>query len=92
MRATAAGCAALMTMSKTAAGVATIEGERKVMEIDIKRNGSRPAAKGSPDWFTGSVRVDPLFQARIRRAPAPARSPSNPVLAPTGTRIRWARH
>ena len=35
MRATAAGCAALMTMSKTAAGVATIEGERKVMEIDI---------------------------------------------------------
>src|SRR5689334_4485550 len=23
--------------------------------IDIKRNGSRPATKGSPDWFTGSV-------------------------------------
>ena len=34
-----------------------------VMDIDIKRNGSRPSTKGNSDWFTGSVRVDPLFQA-----------------------------
>ena len=33
------------------------------MDIDIKRNGSRPSTKGNSDWFTGSVRVDPLFQA-----------------------------
>jgi quercetin dioxygenase-like cupin family protein len=32
------------------------------MDLDIKRNGSRPSGKGSPDWFTGTVRVDPLFQ------------------------------
>ena len=38
------------------------------MDIEIKRNGSRASTKGSPDWFTGSVRVDPLFQA-----PDPAR-------------------
>lgn len=34
------------------------------MDIDIKRNGSRPSTKGNSDWFTGSVRVDPLFQRR----------------------------
>src|SRR5205823_9324821 len=87
MRATAAGCAALMTMSKTAAGVATIEGERKVMEIDIKRNGSRPSTKGSPDWFTGSVRVDPLFQA-----PDPARAGAGHVTFEPGARTNWHTH
>ena len=33
------------------------------MDIDIKRSGSRPSTKGSAEWFTGAVRVDPLFQA-----------------------------
>ena len=36
--------------------------------MDIKRNGSRPSGKGPADYFTGSVRIDPLFQA-----PNPAR-------------------
>jgi len=31
--------------------------------MDIMRNGTRPSAKGSADYFTGAVRVDPLFQA-----------------------------
>src|SRR4051812_28592640 len=30
--------------------------------MDIKRNGSRPSGKGPEAWFTGKVRVDPLFQ------------------------------
>jgi hypothetical protein len=34
--------------------------------MDINRVGSQPSAKGSPDWFTGTVRVDPLFQSAIR--------------------------
>ncbi|MGO6903541.1 cupin domain-containing protein, partial [Rhizobium ruizarguesonis] len=29
--------------------------------MEIKRSGSQPSAKGPADWFTGSVRVDPLF-------------------------------
>jgi hypothetical protein len=37
--------------------------------MDIKRAASQPSAKGSSDWFTGSVRVDPLFQT-----PDPAHS------------------
>ncbi len=31
--------------------------------MEIKRVGSQPSAKGPPDWFTGTVRIDPLFQA-----------------------------
>src|SRR5216110_2755205 len=33
--------------------------------MDIKRSGSQPSAKGSADWFTGTVRIDPLFQALV---------------------------
>lgn len=31
--------------------------------MDIKRIGSQPSLKGPSDWFTGPVRIDPLFQA-----------------------------
>ena len=31
--------------------------------MDIKRSGSQPSGKGPVDWFTGTVRIDPLFQA-----------------------------
>jgi quercetin dioxygenase-like cupin family protein len=30
--------------------------------MDIKRVGTQPSTKGSAEWFTGSVRIDPLFQ------------------------------
>ena len=57
------------------------------MEIEIKRNGSRPSTKGSPDWFTGSVRVDPLFQA-----PGPARVGAGHVTFEPGARTNWHTH
>ena len=31
--------------------------------MEIKRAGSQPSGKGPADWFTGTVRIDPLFQA-----------------------------
>ena len=31
--------------------------------MEIKRAGSQPSAIGPAEWFTGSVRIDPLFQA-----------------------------
>jgi hypothetical protein len=31
--------------------------------MDIKRVGSQASGKGPAEWFTGTVRVDPLFQA-----------------------------
>jgi quercetin dioxygenase-like cupin family protein len=57
------------------------------MDIDIKRNGSRPSTKGSADWFTGSVRVDPLFQA-----PDPARVSGGQVTFEPGARTAWHTH
>jgi quercetin dioxygenase-like cupin family protein len=36
--------------------------------MDIKRVGSQPSGRGPADWFTGTVRIDPLFTA-----PDPAR-------------------
>jgi hypothetical protein len=35
---------------------------------EIKRSGSEPSDKGRTEWFTGTVRIDPLF-----RPPDPAR-------------------
>ena len=57
------------------------------MDIEIERNGSRPSTKGSPDWFTGSVRVDPLFQA-----PDPARAGAGHVTFEPGARTNWHTH
>ena len=31
--------------------------------MEIKRNGSQPSGKGSSDYFTGTVHIDPLFEA-----------------------------
>jgi quercetin dioxygenase-like cupin family protein len=57
------------------------------MDIDIKRNGSRPSQKGSDDWFTGTVRIDPLFQA-----PDPARVGAGQVTFEPGARTVWHTH
>ncbi|HTZ69002.1 MAG TPA: cupin domain-containing protein [Roseiarcus sp.] len=55
--------------------------------MDIKRSGSQPSAKGSADWFTGVVRIDPLFQAN-----APARAAGNAVTFEPGARTAWHTH
>ncbi|HEX4407838.1 MAG TPA: cupin domain-containing protein [Xanthobacteraceae bacterium] len=55
--------------------------------MDIKRNGSRPSAKGPADWFTGVVRIDPLFQA-----PDPARASGASVTFEPGARTAWHTH
>ena len=57
------------------------------MEIEIRRSGSRPSTKGSADWFTGAVRVDPLFQA-----PDPARVSGAYVTFEPGARTAWHTH
>src|SRR3982074_194520 len=58
-----------------------------VMDLDIKRNGSRPSTKGNSDWFTGSVRVDPLFQA-----PDPGRVSGGQVTFEPGARSNRHKH
>ncbi len=34
--------------------------------MDIKRSGSQPSTKGAAEYFTGTVRIDPLFEAHDR--------------------------
>jgi len=55
--------------------------------MEIKRNGSQPSGKGPADYFTGAVRVDPLFQA-----PAPARVSGASVTFEPGARTAWHTH
>ena len=55
--------------------------------MQIKRNGSQPSTKGSAEYFTGSVRIDPLFEA-----PAPARARGARVTFEPGARTAWHTH
>ena len=55
--------------------------------LSISRNGSRPSTKGPAEYFTGSVRVDPLFQAN-----APARASGASVTFEPGARSAWHTH
>jgi quercetin dioxygenase-like cupin family protein len=55
--------------------------------MEIKRSGSRPSARGPAEWFSGSVRIDPLFQA-----PAPARGFGASVTFEPGARTAWHTH
>ena len=55
--------------------------------MEIKRNGSQPSVKGPADWFTGAVRIDPLFQPL-----APARVQGASVTFEPGARTAWHTH
>jgi quercetin dioxygenase-like cupin family protein len=55
--------------------------------MEIKRSGSQPSGKGASENFTGSVRVDPLFDA-----PAPARGLCASVTFEPSARRAWHAH
>jgi quercetin dioxygenase-like cupin family protein len=55
--------------------------------MEITRIGSRPSSKGPEDWFTGSVRIDPLFQPNDARRAAAATVTFEP-----GARTAWHMH
>jgi quercetin dioxygenase-like cupin family protein len=53
----------------------------------ITRVGSQPSGVGPAEWFTGTVRIDPLFQA-----PDPARVAGASVTFEPGARTAWHTH
>jgi quercetin dioxygenase-like cupin family protein len=55
--------------------------------MEIQRAGAKPSAKGPADWFTGTVRIDPLFAAA-----APARAAGALVTFEPGARTAWHTH
>jgi quercetin dioxygenase-like cupin family protein len=52
--------------------------------MDIKRSGSQPSAKGPAEYFTGTVGIDPLFEAHDR-----ARTLGASVTFEPGARTAW---
>ncbi len=55
--------------------------------MEIKRSGSQPSTKGPVEYFTGTVRIDPLFQVKD-----PARAAGNSVTFEPGARTAWHTH
>jgi quercetin dioxygenase-like cupin family protein len=55
--------------------------------MEIARAGSQASARGPADWFTGTVRIDPLFAAV-----APSRAAANTVTFEPGARTAWHTH
>lgn len=55
--------------------------------MHIVRAGTTPSAKGPADWFTGTVRIDPLHPAT-----APSRTAANAVTFEPGARTAWHTH
>ncbi len=56
--------------------------------MEIKRNGTQASVKGPADWFTGTVRIDPLFL----KADDPARATGDSVTFEPGARTAWHAH
>ena len=55
--------------------------------MEIKRSGLQPSVKGPAEWFTGTVRIDPLFDT-----PQPARAAGASVTFEPGARTAWHTH
>src|SRR5579871_4078499 len=61
--------------------------QKRSSRMEIKRIGSQPSGKGPADWFTGTVRVDPLFDRS-----EPARVSGASVTFEPGARTAWHTH
>jgi quercetin dioxygenase-like cupin family protein len=80
-----AGWVALASAASVAAQAAPTT-EREA-HMQIKRSGSEPSRRAPAEYFTGTVRIDPLFQA-----PDPARVSGGSVTFEPGARTAWHTH
>src|ERR1043165_937366 len=85
LAASAAIAASAVASTASAAAPPTTPGGNRTMEIT--RNGTRPSGRGPAEYFTGSVRVDPLFQT-----PDPGRVMGALVTFEPGARSNWHTH
>jgi quercetin dioxygenase-like cupin family protein len=60
---------------------------KKQLAVEITRIGTTPSVNGPEDWFTGAVRIDPLFQPNAARRAAGAIVTFEP-----GARTAWHTH
>lgn len=61
--------------------------QQREFNMEITRAGSQPSSKGPADWFTGTVRIDPLFPPH-----PPARAAGASVTFEPGARTAWHTH
>jgi quercetin dioxygenase-like cupin family protein len=61
--------------------------DRRNEAMEIIRNGSQPSRKGPAEYFSGTVRIDPLFAP-----PEPARASAGQVTFEPGARTAWHTH
>jgi quercetin dioxygenase-like cupin family protein len=89
MLAATSGLAALAAAGPAAAETSTptVPTELRSRKMEIKRIGSQPSGKGPAEYFTGTVRIDPLFEA-----PDPARVRGAGVTFEPGSRTAWHTH
>jgi quercetin dioxygenase-like cupin family protein len=86
----ASGGLAAMAAAKPAAAetpIQAVPATPRSGTMEIKRSGSQPSGKGPAEYFTGTVRIDPLFEA-----PEPARVRGASVTFEPGARTAWHTH
>ena len=81
------GFAGLAAAGAAAAQTPTVATQETRGTMQITRGGLQPSRKGPAEYFTGTVRVDPLFQA-----PEPARASAGSVTFEPGARTAWHTH
>jgi quercetin dioxygenase-like cupin family protein len=83
----AASAQANQAGATSGSGAAPAASVQDAPTITIARSGSQPSSKGSAEYFTGSVRIDPLFQAKD-----PSRTSGAYVTFEPGARAAWHTH
>ncbi len=77
----------MAALAATALGLPTPASAAEQQHIEITRVGSQPSAKGTADWFTGTVRIDSPFDRTD-----PARVNGATVTFEPGARTAWHTH
>ena len=84
------GSGSVVAVSAAVAGAGptpALTKEERSETMQITRAGSQPSNKGSSEYFTGTVRVDPLFPVR-----EPSRASASSVTFEPGARTAWHTH
>jgi 4-carboxymuconolactone decarboxylase len=78
---------AAASLSLIASAFAQVGSAQDAQAIKIMRNGSQPSRSGAAEYFTGSVRIDPLFEATD-----PSRASGASVTFAPAARTAWHSH
>ena len=77
----------LLTLGLAHAGQTQVTSDNGTRTVEITRKGSQPSIKRFTQYFTGSVRIDSLFSARL-----PSRTAGASVTFEPGARTAWHTH